>query len=317
MAEENDSGTSESSPVLDSEVPPPPTSSEVPPPPPGSGVVSQQPTSGLPTWLTSDWLVVIVASIGVFLSAIVAGAILGAINALVFTSSASAAINGAITGLYLGFSSFAVETSAVNIESEFSAVVATKYLPIAWCLGFIAIVWYGYRFCEQRIDLSVENRRALTLKLALVFGLVTAIAGALLSFNQDSIESNLFGFGDDGLSAKVNSGTAFLYGILFVTVIGVFFHGRSKQPIITFTSKTKQNVFFQNFSSDVIEGAKMYLITLGGMGLGGSSGSYLYSRNDARSNSIDCRFPALSRQSRYCGSYGGHGWFGRSTWGNG
>ena len=185
----------------------------------GSGVVGQQPTSGLPAWLTSDWLVVIVASIGVFFSVIAAGAVLGAINALVFTSSASAAINGAITGLYLGFSSFAVEITALSSESEFQALVATKYLPIVWFLGFVAVVWYAFRFCEQRMDGSIENRRAVILKMALVFGLVASISGALLSFNKDTIDSG--SFSTDGLSAKVNSGTAFLYGFLLVGLIGI------------------------------------------------------------------------------------------------
>ena len=204
-------------------LPPPPSSSEPLPPPPNSAVVGQQSPSGLPTWLISDWLVVIVASIGVFLSAIAAGAILGAINALVFTSSIGATINGAITGIYLGFSSFAVEITAINAESEFQAIIATKYLPIAWCMGFVAIVWFGYRFCEQRMELSVENRRAVTIKMGITFGLIAAISGALLSFNQDSIFSSSLVSGNDGLSARVNSGTAFLYGALFVALVGLFF----------------------------------------------------------------------------------------------
>ncbi|MCQ3807315.1 MAG: hypothetical protein OXB92_02270 [Acidimicrobiaceae bacterium] len=274
MTEENNTENAETNSVVGPGLPPTPGSSEPLPPASNSSLAGQQLPSGLPTWLSSDWLVVIVASIGVFLSSIAAGAILGAINALAFTSSFGATISGAITGIYLGFSSFAVEITAVNTESEFQAIIATKYLPIAWYIGFVAIVWYGYRFCEQRMESSVENRRALTIKMAITFGLVAAVGGALLSFNEDSIYSNLLLPSNDGLSARVNSGTAFLYGAIFVAVVGLFFHNRSKQPILRgFARKVDENILFRNFSSDLLEGARMYLIALGSMGVLGLAGA--------------------------------------------
>ena len=69
MTEENNTENAETSSVVgpglppppssSEPLPPPPSSSEPLPPPPNSAVVGQQSPSGLPTWLISDWLVVI------------------------------------------------------------------------------------------------------------------------------------------------------------------------------------------------------------------------------------------------------------------
>ena len=71
-----------------------------------------------------------------------------------------------------------------------------------------------------------------------------------------------------------------------------------------------ENILFRNFSSDVLEGARMYLIALGSMGVLGLAGAMYIAETMRDRILLIVGFPPLSWQSRHCSSDDCDGWFG-------
>jgi RNA polymerase subunit RPABC4/transcription elongation factor Spt4 len=193
-----------------------------PAPPEAPPARSAAPTAAeaAPAWLTSDWLVAVVAA-GLLLGACLAvGLVYGALLAVAETGDGGAILPGLVTGAYLPFVMFGVETFA-QADGEPVVRLGARYLPLLLLAVPVAATWAALRFALPRVPREPSAVVALVVKIALVVCVVAAVMAGLLSIGDEG------GAGSDGFVAEVSAGAAAIYPFLIIVPAGLAFLWRT------------------------------------------------------------------------------------------
>ena len=153
-------------------------------------------------------------------SCIAFGVVFGALWGLAATTKLGGLVSGALTGGFLSFGMFGIETAAVRIASdgESSFFIAIKTLPLPLLLVPLFALFQAIRYSWSRVNRHPENLLALVTKIALIVTVATTILASLLSLGDTSEDS--FGEGSQFVS-KVSSGSAAFYPFLILFAAGV------------------------------------------------------------------------------------------------
>lgn len=173
--------------------------------------------AALPAWATDDWLVALVSA-GLLLGVCLAVALpYGALLAVAATGDAGSIISGLVTGAFLPFVMFGVETAAARFDGDTLVILGNRSLPLLLLAVPVAATWMAMRFALPRVRPAPGALVALVVKIALIVCVAAAVMAGLLSIGDET------DFGDEGFVAEVSAGAAAIYPFLLIVPAGLAF----------------------------------------------------------------------------------------------
>ncbi|MEO7443134.1 MAG: zinc ribbon domain-containing protein, partial [Acidimicrobiales bacterium] len=170
-----------------------------------------------PAWLTGDWLVAGVSA-ALLLGVCLAVALpYGVILAVAASGDAGTIVSGLVTGAFLPFVMFGVETAAARVDGDSFVLIAARYLPLLFLAVPVAATWIALRFALPRVRRDPTALVALVVKIALVVCVVAAVMAGLLSIGDEE------NFANEGFVADVSAGGAAFYPFLIIVPAGLAF----------------------------------------------------------------------------------------------
>lgn len=167
-----------------------------------------------PAWLGADWVVAVVSAF-ILLGVCVAVALpYGVLLALAATADAGSIISGLVTGAFLPFIMFGVETVVARSDGDTTVALAARFLPLLLLAVPVAATWIALRFALRRVGQDPVGLVALVVKIAVVVCVVAGIMAALLSIgDQDD-------FGGQSFVSDVSVGGAIFFPLLIIIPAG-------------------------------------------------------------------------------------------------
>lgn len=170
----------------------------------------------VPDWVRTDWPAAALSALCVLGTCIGVGIVFGALQGLATTGEAGGLISGFLTGIYRVFSMFGIETAAVRYADDATFGFGIKALPLPLAGVVVAAVAVALRFAWPRIPHDATRALAFVAKVGVLVAAITTVLAALLSVGD--IRATVAA--DEPFAARVAVGTAALYPLVLVTVIG-------------------------------------------------------------------------------------------------
>ncbi|HVE93313.1 MAG TPA: zinc ribbon domain-containing protein [Acidimicrobiales bacterium] len=172
--------------------------------------------SDVPDWISTDWPAAALSALCVLATCVGVGIVFGAIQGLATTGEAGGLISGLLTGIYRVFSMFGIETAAVRYADDATFGFGIKALPLPLAGVVVAAVAVALRFAWPRIPHDTTRSLAFVVKMAVLVSAITTVLAALLTVGDIRAPVAV----DEPFAARVAVGTAALYPLALVTLIG-------------------------------------------------------------------------------------------------
>lgn len=185
--------------------------------PPASATAATTTATAAPAWLAADWVVAVVSAF-VLLGICLAVALpYGVLLALAASADAGSILSGLVTGAFLPFIMFGVETVAARADGDTTVILAARFLPLLFLAVPVAATWFALRFALRRVPPSTDPtvRVALVVKIALIVCVVAAVMAGLLSIGDEG------DFGGRNFFSNVSVGGAIFYPLLIIVPAGL------------------------------------------------------------------------------------------------